>query len=210
MKKANLGIYTQVKNFSVGIKNEQKLELMMNEVQMRLENVSERLSSVEKFEEDVASVQALSEIAKQLQKVESDNNKLLESQKELAQLMTQLEATSKKQSEEYEALRIKIEEEYINAEDLDKFSKDIEATMQEFIVQQTPRIQSEQIDVVKRKLETLVGEHNALFAKVEQQRLELKELSESNTTRSAFDIESEPVVENKKKPHIPNFRFPKK
>jgi len=255
MKKTNLGIYNQMKSFSENMKYEQKLDLRLTENMMVMENIKIKLDDIEckvndqnNDQKDLTMIKEIEELKESM--AEYVLNKDYEILKEefnslvnidhLEHCNDQIKQNKKNVDEKIDDINKKLEEEYINAEDLNKFSENLQKTLEDYVYQQTPRIQSidadkitfdlkelhkqnkmlyEKFDLMKDKFDNKIKDQLELMKeqfdnKIKELEAKLNEKPYIDSLRTAYDIEEDDKKIVTKpllvKKSVPNLKFNRK
>jgi len=235
MKKTNLGIYNQMKSFSENMKYEQKLELKLTENMMVMENIKSKLEEIEnqineqKENSMLKNYEELKESMKELASV-TQYDELKEEMKEFVSIdhlehcNDKIKTIKEDTDEKIDNINKKLEEEYINADDLNKYSENIQNTLQDYVYKQTPRVNTGDTEKLTFELKELQKQNKMLYEKFDKMKTEMdnsiKEIEAKandknylDSLRTSYDIEEQaknavkPLVTKKT---VPNLKFNKK
>lgn len=200
--KSNIDLYKNVSDFRENFKISQKTEMKLTEINMMLRNFEDELKQFKIIVMDEMEKTAKHQAEEALQDATVKINECLKldafeqhnTENELKTKHT--ENTLQKIFEELAGINKRLEEDYINGEDLEKYNHTVQNTFQQMIAEfnlaTTPKIQSD-FEVYNLKIQDIARKLDVIFDKIKllTSRVEELETKPQYTEVSKVAVEQE-------------------
>lgn len=182
MASKNLDLYKSVSGFQENVKLDQKISLKMAEIQMLNDNLHERMTSVEN-------------------KVVCIQNAPVATSDDLKAVVEENNEKHEQHISNTDELKKYIDSSFVQNSTLDEFALNVEKTINEFVLKQSPANNAQMFDSYDDRIKDINNKINALLDRFERFSQDAKKKLDTTAIRESFDTDKA-VYEKKKVPQI--------